>query len=223
MSNPRVHLINRKTMGKIDYVIYGEAAHFQGPFVVSGYVVDGVRYQCADDAEAKAYAEAHPDKWIKAGTHPACGVMYIMPDGAPHKASSSWCDIPIPYNEKLKLTLDDARALPPMTPQRNLVEVTCDNPNDQHIPTEILYRHVPNHIFEELEKADRCEKYAEENKKYDVVTGSCGGIDWLDGLDGLFEPVGASDEDAKALGWSTRRPTLLTNDRILRMLILFDD
>lgn len=209
-------------MGVIDYVIYGEVSDFLGRSVVSGYVVDGVRYRCTDNTEAKAYAEAHPDRWIKARTHPACGVMYVMPEGAPHKVSDNWRDIPFSCSE-IELTIDDARALPPMTPRRNLVEVTCINPNDSLIDTVCLYRHVPDHVFEELEKADKCETYAEENKRYDVVAGSCGGINWLDGLDGLFEPVGASDEDAKALGWSTLRPPLPVKDRFLRMLILFDD
>lgn len=210
-------------MGQIDFVVYGVVSHFQGALEQAGWVVDGKWYHASDPAEAKAYAEAHPDKCISACTHPACGAAYIMPEGTPHKTTDYGRDLPFPFNHKIRLTLDEARELPSMAPTRNLVEVTCINPNDEHIPNQTWYRFVPDDVFEELVTSEKCGAYPNYNKRYDVVTGACGNLDLLEGLGGLFESVGASDEGARESGWTTAPLTATENDNSLRMLILFDD
>lgn len=98
-------------MGQIDYVVYGKVANFQGWFEQAGYVVDGAWYHASDPAEAKAYAEAHPNTWIQALTHPACGVAYKMPDGAPHQTTDFGRSLPFQFNHEVKLTLAEAHAL----------------------------------------------------------------------------------------------------------------
>lgn len=210
-------------MGKIDYVIYGRVAHFGGEFHQAGYVVDGVWYHTSDPAEAKAYAEAHPDKWIRASTHPACGVAYIMPEGAPHQITECGRMLPFPFNDRIRLTLDEARELPSMEAIRYLVEVTCINPNDENIPAQTWYKFVPADVFKSLKASKKCEAYTEHNKRYDVVTGSCGNLDLLEDFNELFMSVGVNDDDAMEMGWTMSPLTAKENDDSLRMLILFDD
>jgi hypothetical protein len=106
---------------------------------------------------------------------------------------------------------------------QHVVEVTCINPNDALIATTVMYRHVPNSIHAELIAAVQCDSYTSYNKRYDVVTGACGGIDFLCGLDGLFEHVGADNKSAEAMGWTKQCPILCESDTFVRMLILFDD
>ena len=65
-----------------DYVVYGTYSTFTGRHVYAALAKDGMLYNCSNET-AREFTEKHPDKWIKASSHPACGVYFKMPDGTP--------------------------------------------------------------------------------------------------------------------------------------------
>lgn len=205
----------------LNYVIYGEASHFQGKFQVAGYVVDGQWYHATDPAEAKTYAKTHPAKWIQAGTHPACGVAYSMPKGAKEMVEPGGRTLPFAFNPNIQLSLEQALELPAMHPRKNLIKVTGLNPYENDAYT--LWKFVPDSVFDALANATPDDTYQQYNGQYDVVSGSSGGVDYY--MDEVFEDTFENfmTSDAKADGWTDTPPSTHSNDRRLTMLILFDD
>lgn len=82
----------------LDLVVYGPVSTFLGPTTVALYVVDGVVFTAADPEEAHEYAKQNPDKWVRASTNPACGVLYTFPvcdNEQPHQVAN---DLPFEWH-----------------------------------------------------------------------------------------------------------------------------